>query len=205
MSAPAYAPASVRNSGPILGVLVDELDPAGQVLEIGSGTGYHAVCFARALPRLSWQTSDLAENLEQIATAVRESGLDNVKAPIALDTLDPGDFTARADSYDAVYTSNTAHIMPPDAVRGMLSLAGCVLRTGGRFLVYGPFRRGGEFSTPSNAGFDRSLREQNGHMGIRDFEWVDRLAVAAALRHHCTYAMPANNLLIVWQKTGEDQ
>lgn len=200
MNEPAYAPASVRNSEPILGVLADEIGDCTRLLEIGSGTGYHAARFGREFPRLAWQTSDLAENHAQIIAAIRESGLSNVLDPLQLDVQDPDDAALADQGFDAVYTSNTAHIMSFDAVRSMLALAGRLLCPGGRFLAYGPFRRDGRFSTPSNAAFDDSLRMQDAAMGIRDLEAIDQLAARQSLERRRTYAMPANNLLVVWQK-----
>lgn len=205
MAAPAYAPASVRNSEPILGVLRTEIGECRRLLEIGSGTGYHAVTFGRALPNLNWQTSDLPENHDTINAAVRDSGLLNVLEPIPLDVLDPGPIVLADDSVDAVYSSNTAHIMSFDAVRSMIALVGRVLRHGGRFLLYGPFRRAGQFSTPSNAAFDESLRTRDAAMGIRDLEAMDRLAAKVSLRCLHTYAMPANNLLVVWQRQEDGE
>lgn len=200
MVEPAYASASVRNSKPILGVLHDELGACSRLLEVGSGTGYHAVTFGRALPALTWQTSDLQENHEHISAAIRESGLANVSQPIVLDVLEADDVRFSGACFDAVYSSNTAHIMGFDAVRGMIEFAGRVLRPGGVFLLYGPFKRAGHFSTPSNAAFDNSLRARNGAMGIRDLEAVDRLASRESMQREKVYAMPANNLLIVWRK-----
>lgn len=200
MAEPAYASASVRNAEPILGVLRNEIGACEKLLEIGSGTGHHAVTFAGAFGRLSWQCSDLCENLAQIRRTVRASGLPNVIEPIELDVL-AADQAAIADaSFDAVYTCNTAHIMSFDAVRNMIALAGRVLRPHGRLLIYGPFRRAGEFNTPSNAAFDASLRARDASMGIRDLEAIDRHAERASMRRLRTYAMPANNLLVIWQK-----
>lgn len=203
MVKPAYASASVRNSEPILGVLADEVGERDRLLEIGSGTGFHAVAFGRALPGLTWQTSDLPENHDYIVAAIRESGLSNVLPPIELDVLDPGEAGIEDAAFDAVYSSNTAHIMGIDAVHGMVDVAGDALRPGGRFLLYGPFRRGGQFNTPSNAVFDESLRARDSAMGIRDLETIDELAAGQAMRRLRIYAMPANNLLVVWEKEGE--
>ena len=199
MAEPSYASASVRNSEPILGVLIDELGERERLLEIGSGTGYHAVRFGRALPQLTWQTSDLAENHGHIHAALSEHGLSNVLPPIALDVREQNE-NLEAASYDGVYSSNTAHIMAADAVRDMVALVGKALRPGGRFLLYGPFKRRGRFSTPSNASFDESLRARDSDMGIRDLEAIDQLALHHALHLARVYAMPANNLLVAWQK-----
>lgn len=197
MLEPAYASASVRNSQPILGVLREELGQSHRLLEIGSGSAYHAVTFAEELPHLTWQTSDLGENHAYIDAAIKQSGSSNVRRPLLLD-VQHGDVPAAR--YDAVYSCNTAHIMSFDAVQGMVALSGRALADGGLFILYGPFKRGGEFNTASNAAFDSSLRARDPEMGIRDLEAIDELAIKASLVRCRIYAMPANNLIVVWQK-----
>ena len=186
-----------RNGVPILDVLREEFATCSAVLEIGSGTGQHATQFASALPHLLWQTSDRDENHEGIGARVQESGLSNLKAPLSFDVL-----TAQvdADSYDAVFSSNTAHIMSIDAVDRMFSLIGIGLRDGGVFCLYGPFRQSGAFNTPSNAAFHESLRSQNPEMGIRHLEALDELGRGSDLHRVRLYAMPANNHIAVWTK-----
>ncbi len=190
---------SERNGGAILEVLKDEFSSCMTVLEIGSGTGQHAIRFAGVLPNLSWQTSDLAENHDGINAWITDSALTNVLKPIAFDVL-TADVTA--DSFDGVYSANTAHIMSFDAVRKMLSLVAKALCKGGVFCLYGPFRQGGEFNAPSNAAFDESLRKRNADMGIRDIEALNDIASNLGLRHANFYAMPANNHIAVWRKTS---
>lgn len=197
MSEPVYAAASVRNSVPILGVLRHELKDSSKVLEIGSGTGYHAVTFAAAMPQLYWQTSDLAANHASIRHAIRDTGAANVGSPLVLDVSEA---VLEADQYDAVYSCNTAHIMSFDAVRNMIALVGKVLVDKGVFCLYGPFRRDGRCNTDSNSAFDQSLRQTNPEMGIRDLEAIDDLAEKAGLMRLRIFAMPANNLMISWQK-----
>lgn len=169
------------------------------LLEIGSGTGQHAVFFALQLPALSWQTSDLDENHDEINAHIANSGIDNVKPPLSLDVRSA---QLEDTSYDAVYTCNTMHIMGFAAVKKMITLVSSVLRSGGLFCCYGPFRRNGTFSTESNAKFDASLRAGNAEMGIRDLDEIDALASAEGMIRRRIYAMPANNLLVVWQKRG---
>ncbi len=196
------APACERNRAPILEVLREELRGRSTVLEIGSGTGQHAVFFGAALPGLSWQTSDRPENHEGILAWLQHAGLANVLPPLSLDveTFDPG--TLR---YEAVFSANTAHIMRIEAVRCMFALAGRVLGQGGVFCLYGPFNFEGGFSSDSNAAFDTSLRQRDAVMGIRDIEDLDRFAAAAGLSRVRLYAMPANNHIAVWQKHGQSQ
>lgn len=192
------APASVRNRDAILQLLKRELKHREKLLEIGSGTGQHAVYFARAMPGVVWQTSDVGGNLDAIDGRISEEGSDNVRRPLLLDV---NDADAHSEEYSAVFTANTAHIMSEDSVQAMSELVGRVLRANGKFVVYGPFRVDGEFSTESNRQFDFSLRAQDQNMGIRDIEWLDGLLLLQGLSRLRTYAMPANNLLAVWART----
>ncbi len=193
---PPTAPAARRNSGAILGVLEREFARSKAVLEIGSGTGEHAVIMAASLTHLSWQATDLGERLPGIRLQIEAAGSRDMPAPIVLDVTrrpEPG-------RYDGVFTANTLHIVDEAGVEGLVAHAAAALVPGGRFCCYGPFRRDGDFSTPSNARFDASLRAGGVGMGIRDLETVDALCDRAGLGHLRTYAMPANNLLVVWEK-----
>lgn len=194
-----YAEYAVRNTAPILEVLTREFRDCTRVLEIGSGTGQHAVAFAAALRHLHWQTSDLDENHAGINAWIAAEQLENVSAPLSMDVriADVG-----ADSYDAVYSSNTAHIMGIDAVERMFSIVGTALREQGVFCLYGPFRRNGEFNTQSNTDFDADLRGRDPVMGIRDIEKLDEFGAANGLRRQRLYAVPSNNYVAVWKKTG---
>lgn len=197
MQAPEFSAAAIRNSEPILGVLRTELDDCHTVFEIGSGTAQHAVYFCTAMPELDWQTSDLAEYHDLIRTRLAEADLPNVREPLLVDLEAP---PAIHSGYDAVYSCNTMHIMSITAVRNLLPFVAQLLRPGGLFCYYGAFRRHGGYTTDSNAEFDRSLQERNSRMGLRDLEKIAGLAVAAGLQHERTYAMPANNLLVVWSR-----
>ena len=192
-----YASASARNAAPILGVLRHELRDRSALFEIGSGTGQHAVTFAAALPGLTWQTSDLEQSHDGIRAWIEESGLDNVLPPVHFDVLTAG---AASGEYDAVFAANTAHIMSYADVQRMFELAGTMLRDGGVFCLYGPFSRGGRFSTASNEAFDASLRARNSAMGIRDLDDLEGLAGRNRMQLARTYAMPANNLLVIWAR-----
>ncbi len=195
-----FAEYAARNAGPILEILKREFRDCSNVLEIGSGTGQHAVTFAAALPHLHWQTSDLEAQHAGIRAWLREAGGDNVGAPISLDvrtaTLTPA-------SFDAVFSANTAHIMDIEAVRAMFSLAGKALRTGGVFCLYGPFRSGGTFNTPSNEAFHASLRRRDPSMGIRDLETLTDFGRHSGLTRCRWYAVPSNNYVAVWKKESE--
>ena len=194
------APATHRNREPILEVLDIEFRGSNSVLEIGSGTGQHAVYFGRALPRLCWQTSDRAENLQGIGAWVREAALDNVLLPFELDVQQTDTLTG---SYDAVFSANTAHIMSFAEVECMFGLVGRILPSGGLFCLYGPFNDNGEFTSDSNRRFDASLRAGDPAMGIRDLFDLDRIASAGGLIRHRRYAMPSNNMIVLWRK-GDD-
>ena len=197
---PPIAPAPARNADAILGVLRQELLLASSVLEIGSGTGQHAVHFAAALPQLQWQTSDLIGNHAGIRAHIDAAKLGNVAGPLDLDVRCEAHFQ---QVFDAVYTCNTMHIMTIAAVAAMFGLVSRVLEPGGLFCAYGPFRLGGEFNTASNAAFDHSLRVRDDAMGIRDIEDIEAFAQAGKLRRLRYYAMPANNLMLIWVKTKE--
>jgi len=167
------------------------------VLEIGSGTGQHAVYFAAALPGLTWQTSDRRQNHAGILQWIAAEGAGNVLDPLTLDVTDVRDAVS---GFDAVFSANTAHIMSESAVADMIKLVAGALDPGGRFLLYGPFRIDGQHTSDSNSSFDRSLRAEDAAMGIRDLEWIDKLAAIQGLERNHSYAMPANNMLVVWQK-----
>lgn len=194
-----YAAATERNAQPILGVIRHEFAAVRTVLEIGSGTGQHAVCFGAALDHLTWQTSELEENHAGICAWLDEAALSNVRAPLHLDVRS---VTLLPDSYDGVFSANTAHIMSLATVKEMFSLVAAVLRRHGVFCLYGPFRQGGNFSTPSNANFHESLRQRDAKMGIRHLEDLDKLAEDGGMYRSALYAMPANNSLAVWKKEG---
>ncbi|TXI10347.1 MAG: DUF938 domain-containing protein [Rhizobium sp.] len=191
-----FSAASERNREPILAVLREHLAARRRVLEIGSGTGQHAVHFAEALPQLSWQTSDRDENHEGIRLWLEEAALPNVIAPLSLDV--GGSWPAA--QYDAVYSANTLHIMSWQEVEQFFSRLPAVMADDALLIVYGPFNYGGRFTSDSNAEFDASLRAAVPHRGIRDFEAVDKRAQAAGLWLLKDHAMPANNRCLVWQR-----
>jgi len=194
-----FAPAANRNREPILEVLRSEFADRHRVLEIGSGTGQHAVWFAHHLRHLAWQTSDLQDRLAGISAWVSSAALANLAQPVELDVMSTTDLPG---NYDAVFSANTAHIMDIDAVREMFRLVGRSLPEGGKFLLYGPFNMQGRFTSESNQAFDASLRAQDPSMGIRDIEVLDRFGSEAGLARSDLYAMPANNFVAVWIRAG---
>jgi len=192
-----FAAASDRNKHAILGVLRAEFRDLEAVLEIGSGTGQHAVFFAAELAYLDWQTSDVQANLDGIKGWISESAAENVREPLSLDVRDTMLPEMR---YDAVFSANTAHIMGADAVARMFAIAADVLVDCGVFALYGPFSIAGQFNTASNEQFDASLRERDPVMGIRDLDDLDALAEQGGLSRQRLYAMPANNYMAIWSK-----
>lgn len=194
-----YAEATARNSEAILGAIREEFRGLESILEIGSGTGQHAVYFCQSLDHVVWQTSDVPGNHGGIGAWIADASLPNVLEPLTLDVLDA---ELPRESYDGVFSANTAHIMNPDAVQKMFTLVAAVLQDNGVFVLYGPFRQGGRFNAASNADFHRSLRQRDPGMGIRHLEELDGLAQCGGMRRKRLYAMPANNNLAVWVKEG---
>ena len=192
-----WSEACERNREPILRILREEFTGPGTVLEIGSGTGQHAVHFAAALPHVVWQPTDLAPNLDGIQRWAEDAALPNILAPVALDVCHHPWPVTRAQW---VYSANTAHIMGWDGVEAMFAGAARVLGDGGRFCLYGPFHQDGGATSESNARFDVALRARDPASGIRHREDLEQLGghVGLLLRRACP--MPANNQLLVWER-----
>ena len=202
------APTFHRNHEPIWSVLSPFLAGAnGDVLEVGSGTGQHTVEFARRSPGIVWQPSDLAaEHLRSIAAWRETSGLANVRAPFAIDLSAP-DWAVQAEaiaagSLRAILCINVLHISPWRVSENLLAGASRLIRPDGRLFVYGPFKRGGAHTAPSNAAFDASLRSGNPEWGVRDMDDLDAVAERAGLMLADAVAMPANNFVLVFKRRG---
>ena len=193
-----FSQACENNAGPILDALRPLLADCREVLEIGSGTGQHAVRLGAALAPLVWHTSDLPENHAGIRAWLEEAALDNVRAPVALDVDLPEQWPGRG--FDAVFSANTAHIMGWSSVCAMLAGAARLLAPGSPFLLYGPFRRGGRHVSESNRRFDAMLRAQDPAMGVRDLDDLETAAGRSGLRLADLLALPANNQLLVWRR-----
>ena len=192
-----YSAACERNREPILAVLRRCFANRHRVLEIGSGTGQHAVHFAQALPGLIWQTSDRPENLPGIQMWLDETALPNTPAPLAFDVgseLRPNTF------FDAVFSANTLHIMSWPEVQALFAAMRTLTVANAVLAIYGPFNYHGRFTSDSNAAFDVSLRQRAPEMGIRDFESVDALADAAGFALLEDVPMPANNRTLIWRR-----
>lgn len=194
------APAAERNQAPILGVLRYEFATRSRVLEIGSGTGQHATAFARELRHLRWQPSDVGPDLSAIEDWKQALAVDNVDTPVVLDVNHAVSLPAE---FDAAFSANTAHIMSEAEVCRMFDVLGQCLEPGAVFCLYGPFREDGVFNTESNARFDANLRRTNPEMGLRDLERLDEFAAETGFTRQRRYAMPGNNMLLVYLRQGE--
>lgn len=187
-----------QNREPIMAVLRKHFADRSHVLEIGSGTGQHAVYFGAELPHLRWQTADVPLHHAGIQLWLADAKLPNVLPPLALDVNQTG---WREGRYDAVFSANTLHIMSWPEVEKFFEGVGAVLQTDGILAVYGPFNYAGRYTSESNARFDAWLKARDPASGVRDFEAVDALARAQGLILQQDIAMPANNRTLVWRKT----
>jgi cyclopropane fatty-acyl-phospholipid synthase-like methyltransferase len=192
-----FAESCVQNRDPILAVLREVFADRRRVLEIGSGTGQHAVYFGAELPHLVWQTADVPAHHAGILAWLFDAALPNVLPPLALEACQTG---WRSGRYDAVFSANTLHIMGWPEVECFFAGVGAVLEPGGVLAVYGPFNYDGAFTSESNARFDAWLKARDPASGVRDFEAVDGLARAQGLVLRQDIAMPANNRSLLWRR-----
>ncbi len=192
-----FAESCAQNREPIIAVLREVFADRRRVLEIGSGTGQHAVYFAPDLPHVVWQTADVTPHHAGIRQWLEEAALPNVLPPLALDV---NDASWHGDRYDAVFSANTLHIMSWPEVEKFFVGVGAVLEAGGVLAVYGPFNYDGAFTSESNARFDAWLKARDPASGVRDYEAVDALARAQGLTLQRDIAMPANNRTLVWRR-----
>lgn len=192
-----YAESCDQNRDPILAVIQPLLQQHQSVLEIGSGTGQHAIYFGARMPHLRWQTSDRQEYHAGIQAWLAEAALPNVLPPIELDVQRSGWPT---EGFDAIFSANTSHIMHWPDVEALFAGAGELLPSGGLFLLYGPFSFSGQHSSESNLRFDHYLRARDPLSGVRDFDDLSRLASLAGLTFRHNYEMPVNNRILFWQK-----
>ena len=194
-----FSEACERNKGPILDVIKPYLDHSKEVLEIGSGTGQHAVWFAGAMPHLIWHTSDLRDNHPSIIAWIESSELPNLRKPR---TLNVGQGVWPVNQVDAIFTANTCHIMSWERVRDMFEGANRVLKPGGHLLIYGPFNVNGEYTSESNKEFDASLKQSDPESGIRDYDDMNRVARHNGFSLIKRHEMPANNMLLAYEKSS---
>jgi len=194
-----HSDACERNKEPILAVLREAFAGCTHALEIGSGTGQHAVHFALALPGLVWQPTELGEAMPALRKRVFNEGPSNLRAPVELDvTQTPWDVR----KVDAVFTANALHIMHWPQVEALFANLPAVAKPGTVLAIYGPFRYAGTHTSPSNESFDRMLHARDRKSGIRDFEDVDALARGAGFSLVADHPMPANNRTLVWRRAG---
>lgn len=192
-----YAESCDQNRDPILAVIEPLFAACREVLEIGSGTGQHAVYFARRMPHLIWHTSDRLENHPGIRLWLEEAALENTRMPLPLDVRCS---TWPTLAVDAIFSANTAHIMHWPAVEAMFEGVGQLLPGGGLFALYGPFNYAGAYTSESNESFDQWLKGRDPESGIREFEALNQRAAAARMVLLEDYPMPANNRILCWKK-----
>ena len=197
MSDLPFSQASENNKQPILAVLRSQLANTKTVLEIGSGTGQHAVFFAEQLPHLTWQPSEQAQNIDMLSLRLDAQAPANVRKPVVVDVADDPWQVPRVN---AVYAANCVHIMSWGHVEKMFHGLDKVLKSGGHLILYGPYKYAGEFTSSSNAQFEQWLQGNAPLSGIRDFEKVDELANRIGLTLLNDHQMPANNQCLVWQR-----
>lgn len=198
-SKPAYSSAAERNSQPIFEQLSQLFPAEGKILEIGSGTGQHAVYFCHRLPGVLWQPTDRQVNLHGLYKQFADAANPQILEPVALDVLQDDWPTG---PFDAAYSANTSHIMSWEAVQATFVGVAKLLKPGARFCLYGPFNVDGEFTAPSNAEFDKALRAGESEMGLRDVADIEKLGFSHQLLLECKIAMPANNFILVFKRTG---
>ena len=195
-----YAPATARNREVILEQLISRISKPGLMLEIASGTGEHACFFSSAMPHLTWQPTDLdPEHLASIASHIEADGLDNVQPPVFLNVLEEN---WPLTSCDYIFNANMIHISPWTCTLALMAGAGRLLSPGGQLYMYGPYLRSDVETAPSNLSFDQSLKNRNPDWGIRHLDEVVSVAEQRKLTLNEVIEMPANNLLVVYQKQG---
>jgi hypothetical protein len=198
-----FSPSAARNCEPIREVLTRVLPKEGIVLEIGSGTGEHAICFAKALPELVWIPSDPdAASRASIKAWIATEGLANVRAPVAIDVRSEAWGVEEDAPFHAMISLNMVHIAPWEAALGLLAGAGRLLRGNGVLFFYGPFMLGGTHTAASNAAFDADLKRREPRWGVRDVDDLVREAAPHGLELREVVPMPANNLSLVFVKAA---
>lgn len=189
-----YSPAAEKNKTPILEALRERLAPKARVLEVGSGSGQHALHFTEALPGLCWQPTEHPAVLPALEGNLAAAGRAAILPPLALDLAGPWP----AGPFDAVYAANVMHIVSVPLGEALIRGAASVLGAGGRLLLYGPYKFAGAFTTESNGEFDQGLKARDPASGVRDFEAVAAVAEAAGLAFLENLPLPANNHLLTF-------
>lgn len=192
-----FAESCEQNKTPILGVLGKVFNQPGKVLEVGSGTGQHAVYFTQQLPHLQWFPTDVEDTLPGIRLWIKDAGHERIEMPVALDVnLEIWPFR----NMDYAFTANTAHIVSWPEVKSMFRGVSQALKPEGIFCQYGPFNYNGEYTSPSNQQFDQWLKDRDPESGIRNFEDLVLLAKENDMILYTDFEMPANNRILAWQK-----
>jgi cyclopropane fatty-acyl-phospholipid synthase-like methyltransferase len=191
-----FSQACENNKDPILGVLEVAFARASHVLEVGSGTGQHAVYFAKKLSHLKWQASDQPEYLPGVKARIAKEGAPGQTLPVEFDVFKE----APTGQFDALFTANTCHIMPKEGVKSLFEHLGNSLKSVELLCIYGPFNDNGQFTSESNRAFNQSLQARDSQMGIRDKQWIAELAGQQGFSLKSTHAMPANNQLLEFQR-----
>lgn len=194
----SFSAAADRNKEPILKVLKEVVRPHHKrLLEIGAGTGQHAIYLAPFFPHLDWTPTELPESLSQLARRVHESKISNIRQPHSFE-VGQDDFPIQ--TYDIVFTANTFHIMHWKECKTLIKLLSIRLSEGGKVVLYGPFKYNGQFTSLSNEEFDRSLREMDSLSGVRAFEDVNNAMLKHGFELVKDYEMPANNRMLVYNR-----
>lgn len=200
-----FSEACERNKGPILAVLERWLPRPARVLEVGSGTGQHAVHFTQRIAQLLWHPTELTPNLPALQARIGAEDRNRIASGSQLNdaaALDVSRGPWPDGPFDAVFSANTAHIMPASSVPDLLAGAAQVLGARGLLLLYGPFSDAGEHTAPSNEAFDAHLRSIDPAMGVRDADWITGLAAGLQLQPLADVVMPANNRTLIFQRAG---
>ncbi|GGI97939.1 methylase [Shewanella hanedai] len=195
-----FSQACENNKAPILSIINTIFSTSAHLLEIGTGTGQHAVHFAKNLPHLTWQTSDQNAYIEGIKQQLALTEQPNLRLPLVLDVTQPWPIPTDTN-IDGIFTANTLHIMSEEMVEAFFEGVGIHLQTQGQLCIYGPFNYAGKYTSESNALFDIRLAQQDPRSAIRDIEWVEQLAGGQGLKLVNDHAMPANNRLLHFVKS----
>ena len=195
-----FSPSSERNQEPILEVLKKLLSPKHKkLLELGSGTGQHAIYLAPKFPELSWTCSDLEQNHHGIKLWLEDCPAANINGPISYEI---GKHSFPDKNYDVVFSANTFHIMSWDKVKLFIQECGINLKPEALVIIYGPFNYNGSYSSESNTKFDIWLKDRNPESAIRDFEAVSEEMEKAGLKLQEDFSMPANNRILAFRRVG---
>lgn len=195
-----FSPACERNKASIEKQLNRYLSDCKSVIEIGSGSGQHAMYFASKHAQLRWYTTEMSNNLMSLSTNLVRANATNVESPLLLDVSNKDHWPNQ--TFDLVYTANTLHIMSWQHVQCLFSSLSQICHANTVLAIYGPFKYDGQFTSESNGEFDKKLRQRDGYSGIRNQEEVNELAKQAGFTLREDYEMPANNQLLIWQYQG---